>query len=376
MWALMALSAEGPVDLLTAGCPDLVRMNSVYETSLEEGKIAIRRAQRVHWLGPLNNASACQGARFQRLCRAVARDYNLLVSAYNLCDFGIPALHFIGDFSWDADVRTEFDIAPRHGGRFIYRDTIFRRWYLALSKWIARPSGRNLFGGEDRIVANSRWSSEILLRGYGVRCDVVYPPVTAPAAGSMAWSEREAGFVCLGRISYEKRIERVVDILSRVRTLGHNIHLHIVGPIGRDPYGDVVRTLVRENAAWVFAEGGVAGEEKWSILHRHRFGIHGRPGEAFGIAIAEQVKAGCIPFVPNSGGQTEIVGHDGLCYADTDDAVRKIDRVLRREALQNELLRHLVGQGRLFGVEQFLAGFREQVQLFLEQRALREGRNA
>ena len=81
-------------------------------------------------------------------------------------------------------------------------------------------------------------------------------------------------------------------------------------------------------------EGPRAGKEKEKLLTGHRFAVHGRREEAFGIAVAEIVKAGCVTFVPDEGGPPEIVGDAALCYADTADAVQKIDAVLRSDTEQ------------------------------------------
>ena len=43
-------------------------------------------------------------------------------------------------------------------------------------------------------------------------------------------------------------------------------------------------------------------------MAQHRYGIHTMENEHFGIGVAEMVRAGCIPFVHDSGGPVEIVG--------------------------------------------------------------------
>jgi glycosyltransferase involved in cell wall biosynthesis len=65
------------------------------------------------------------------------------------------------------------------------------------------------------------------------------------------------------------------------------------------------------------------------------------------------VKGGCIVFVPNGGGQTEIVNHPALIYEDDDDAVRKIETVLAGAALQESLREHLSQAAQRFSIENF-----------------------
>ena len=112
-------------------------------------------------------------------------------------------------------------------------------------------------------------------------------------------------------------------------------------------------------------EGRRFGEEKTNLLCQHSFGINACRGEAFGISVAEMVKAGCIPFVPNEGGQVEIVNHSALTYNNIEDAVKKIDAVLRQSRLQAELRDHLARQGAKFSVNSFMIGLRETVEEFL-----------
>ena len=57
----------------------------------------------------------------------------------------------------------------------------------------------------------------------------------------------------------------------------------------------------------------------------HRYGIHGMREEHFGMAPAELARAGCIVWVPQGGGQMEIVGHEpALMFSTDSEAVEKI----------------------------------------------------
>jgi glycosyltransferase involved in cell wall biosynthesis len=242
--------------------------------------------------------------------------------------------------------------------------------YLASAGFVAGHSGYD--GRDDLVVANSRWTADVLRSRRGMNIDrVIYPPVVG-SASQVPWEGREAGFTILGRVSPEKRIDRVIDIIGRVRACGHDVHLHIIGPIGTDAYGALVRRKVDQNAAWCFGDGAKAGAEKMNMLAKHRYAIHGRDGEAFGIAVAEQVLAGCIPFVPDSGGPPEIVGHADLCYRDEDEAVAKITAVLQSEARQQSLREHLSQQAGRFATETFMREFRAMVADFVELRGIRD----
>jgi glycosyltransferase involved in cell wall biosynthesis len=106
------------------------------------------------------------------------------------------------------------------------------------------------------------------------------------------------------------------------------------------------------------------------LLAGHRFGIHARPNEPFGIAVAEMVQAGCLVFVPKGGGQVEIVNHPALIYADEADAVEKIDAVLACEDEQQKLLDHLRQGSNSFSLKTFVGTMRRVVAEFAEQQVL------
>ena len=72
-------------------------------------------------------------------------------------------------------------------------------------------------------------------------------------------------------------------------------------------------------------QGPVQGDAKRALLRGHRFGIHCRSHEPFGIAVAELAAAGCVTFVPDGGGQVEIVDHPDLIYTSPEAAIEKID---------------------------------------------------
>lgn len=371
LWGVQALNETCEVALVTA-CRvaenDFRELNQFYGTRLDPAAFQVLEAPVLPGMRGNGPGAALRGSLFQRFCRKVAKQFDVLISTYNLCDFGVPAIQFIADFCWDRELQRECDPTPLEARRWIHRESLLRRAYLALSRLLAPRSGRNLFGGEDLIVANSHWTHRVMQERYGIQdAPVIYPPVVAEFP-IVPYEQKEFGFVAIGRIAREKRIETMIGILRRVRDRGHDLHLHLIGSIEESPYGRMVRRLCAENSTWVFAEGQKAGDQKARLLTGHRFGIHACRWEAFGISVAEMVKAGCIPFVPDSGGQVEIVDEPSLCYRDADDAVAKIDGLLRNEARQHELSVRCADRGRRFSAEQFMQRFRQVVEDFAVHR--------
>ena len=370
LWGIQALKDEYDVTLITAGTFDLAALNAYYGTSLRAEDFDVVQVPLPPFLRRSARAAAWRGAWFQRWCRKLAPRFDVHIGGYGPTDFGVPALHFIADFSWDDELREA--LHPRAPG-FVYRDTAFRRLYLCVARWLARPSGRDLFAGEDRLVAVSPWVAETMQRRHGVACDVIHSPVPG-SFPRRSLAEREHSFVCLGRLSPEKRIEEVVSILERVRARGHVLRLHVVGGGEDTPYTRALGRLVAERSNWVTMEGRLHGSDKVEVLAGRRFGLHACRGDAFPGALVEMMKAGCIPWAHRSGGQVAILEDDALLYGDADEAVEKIDRTLRDPALQQRLHEDVLRRSERYAVERFVREIRALVRDWAGARGLRPGR--
>ena len=366
VWSIEAMKHDHDVSVVTCGRVDIPALNKFYGTRLAQGDFHVRRHPLSFLLGSTTRIAALRGALHDRFCRAIASQFDLMISGYNIVDFGVPGIHLIVDFSWDEKVRRASDPSPSGVAGLVYRDNPLRKCYLACARMLQRASGRDPFARDNLFLANSRWTADMMRQRHGVEARVLYPPVADDFAQA-PFGARENGFVYIGRISPEKRVEDVIAILSKVRSLGHDVHLHIAGRIGTDPYGRRVRRLCLEHRGWVFAEGQCSGEKKKELLAAHRFGINACPREGFGISVAELVKAGSIVFVPREGGQAEIVAHPMLTFDGLEDAVRKIGTVLCQQELQQELSRHLAKRGMAFSTVNFMDGMRQAVSLFLKE---------
>lgn len=365
LWAIEALKADHDVTLLTTGPAPWTELNARYGTTIKPGEVSVQRPYTARLFGGYPGA-ALTGALHERFCHGMANRFDVLLSAYNPCDFGRPAIHRIADFGWSDALREQTGEQADKARGLIHRDTPLRRMYLALARGFRARSGRDLFDGGDLFIVNSDWTGRMMSEHHPrARWTRIYPPV-ADSFEPLSWKERENGFVCLGRISHEKRLETIIAILDRVRLLGHRIHLHIIGPSDGTPYARTIEDLCRQHGEWVMMEGARHGAGKARLLSTHRYAIHGRRFEPFGIAVAEMVKAGCIAFVPDNGGPPEIVNDERLCYRDADDAVSKIGAVLRDEALQGTLHDHMLARGTCFDVTAYQEGIRRTVRDMLE----------
>ena len=365
LWAVEALKDRAAVSLITGGPVDLARLNDYYGTHIDAGEVSIYRAPMPLGLG---NSSKFSGLRWRftdRFCKRIAPDFDLVINTYGPCDFGVPAVQCIADFSFVEEWRNTLNPVLASHRRWWYGDSPLRRAYLGLCNLISTidPEAwrRNL------TLANSSWTAALLKEKFGVGSRVLYPPVAGDGP-DVPWAERENGFVCVGRVVPEKRMDAAIRILEKVRQADHDVHLHILGGVDDSDFGRKIRQMAGQRRDWVFLEGWVAGRKKDALIAAHRFGINGLENESFGIAPAEMVREGCITFVPNGGGQTEIVDHPMLTFENEEDAVGKIATVLSSESLQETLRAHLSGQAAKFSVENFMAEIRDAVLEFLVQK--------
>ena len=79
------------------------------------------------------------------------------------------------------------------------------------------------------------------------------------------------------------------------------------------------------------------------------------------------VKGGCLVFVPNGGGQIEIVKRKELIYDSKEDAIKKIKKVLSDRNLQKDLLNFLKEHSKIFSVDEFKRKTKEIIKKFLEK---------
>ncbi|HWA96671.1 MAG TPA: glycosyltransferase family 4 protein [Terracidiphilus sp.] len=361
MWLIEALKRDCEITIITTGGWDLADLNAYYGTHISDDEVTVRIAP-VPRLIRNRSAAAIRGACFQRFAHQVAGEYDVRISSYNPTDWGLPAIHFIADFSWNAKIRER--LHPQSPG-LIYKDTILRRIYLDMAEMCARPSGRDVLH-DGVLIANSGWTSKVIRESFNIDCaGVVYPPVWS-VFPEVAWEQKEFAFVMIGRIAPEKKVEQSIAILNAVRSRGHAIKLRLCGRFGDDLYAKRIAQICEEHSQWIVLEGQVSGVRKAQILSSCRFGIQATSAESFGISIAEMVKAGAVVFAHDDGGQAEILNHPSLLFKSEDDAVNKICDVLSLEQKCTALRANLANQAQLFSASAFIQGARQCVASFLE----------
>ncbi|MEF8781017.1 MAG: glycosyltransferase [Haloferacaceae archaeon] len=195
---------------------------------------------------------------------------------------------------------------------------------------LAGPDRDDLAGAA--LLANSGWTADVVERIYGVRPDVVHPPVDR-IEGGLPWADRENGIVVVGRIAPDKRVREAIDVVDRLRDRGRDVHLHVVGAAPRAYRGYVERVAAAAGERpYVSLERDVDRERLERLLTSHRYGLNLKPEEHFGMSVAEYVAAGMIAFAPASGGQQEVLdGRTDRLFASVDGAVDLIDAAIAND---------------------------------------------
>ena len=358
-WLIEALKRDYRLTLLTWEPVDFAAVNRFFGTELQASEfeaVTTPRAAR------LANFSPTPVVRLKLLyllmqARRRADRFDAVMWASNEADLGprgIQYVHFPGD---------------------LLREPELIRWYHFSAIVRAYDAiGERLTGfSVDRMkrnltLANSEYTARAIREMFGIEPLVVYPPAIGKFA-DVPWEQRKDGFVCVGRIIPWKRIELMIEILSAVRAAGPQVHFHVAGKGDSPEYVASIRRLVEANAPWVHLHEDLSRPELVELIASHRYGIHAMQGEPFGMAVAELISGGCVTFVPNSGGQVEIVGNDErLTYSSPEDAVNKILRALRDPDHQASLRSHIASRRNLFGAERFVSRIRQVVADYLRER--------
>ncbi|WP_276272937.1 glycosyltransferase family 4 protein [Haloarcula litorea] len=293
-------------------------------------------------------------ALFDRYASNRGQDFDLRFSTYNEYVLAPPSILYIHHPNYYPGT---FPDSPE-------RDGFKRRLYDDFSRWVAGFDFDEL--ADSRLLANSEWTAERFADHYGHRPEVLYPPVDTTGLDGLPWDDREDGFVAITRISPDKRVLDGIEILDELRERGHDLHLHVVGSITHEKYYEEVQAIAAERP-YVTVEGELPREELTDLVGCHKYGLHTKPAEHFGIAVAELVAGGTVPFVPEEGGQREIVSVDDLSWKSTAEAVDAIEAVVTDPYRQADLRARLPDVEERFGCDRFRDAIRDIVAEELER---------
>jgi glycosyltransferase involved in cell wall biosynthesis len=293
-------------------------------------------------------------AFLHRTAKQYARDFDLCIGAHGEIDFGRPGFQYVHHPAF----------APK---RFLRRYGVFvgksvvDRVRVAESLYrvvLFLVSGDRRRGFRRNVTAvNSHFMRKFVREVYGLEADVVYPVfLKKEKLGGLPWEQRRFRLVALGRIAPDKGYAGLIDIFARVQRKYPAAEFLIMGESADPVYEESLREHARAAGVAVSFEPNAGSTQVWETLSSSMFFVHGRKFEHFGIAILEAVAAGCLAFVHDSGGQTEIVRSPLLRYKEPADVVQGMELLLQDAGVRNRTvkeLRHTAEEflGRDFGKE-------------------------
>jgi glycosyltransferase involved in cell wall biosynthesis len=286
----------------------------------------------------VGNLGALDVAAVNRLARKKTGSYDLVVSTMSEMSFKTPSVQYVHYPNFNRSM-----IEPERGQ--------VARVYERVNRAIA---GTNALARRSHTyIANSRWTADRFKRIYAEQPKVVYPPVDTSEFVPLPWDQRENGVLIVGRVAPDKRLIKVIEAFARLCRDGYDGHLRIVGPIHDAEYGERVKQKAKATDAVRF-DGRISRSKLVMAMSEYRYAIHGKRNEHFGMVVAEFIAAGMLPFVANSGGQTEIIGNNELLTYDKWSELReKFLSVSNDREMQLRLRKRLPDVTSQFGQERF-----------------------
>jgi glycosyltransferase involved in cell wall biosynthesis len=330
-WVIEALRRDHRLTLLAWEPPDLASVNRHFGTSLVPGDFTL----------------VLPSAAVRRLVAWSPLPAALLKHAL----LGRPGIQYVHYPKLDPG-RPDVDLQWYHGAPLVAA-------YRAFTRRLGRTTDAGVRA--NLTLVNSAYTAARVRELYGIEPVVLYPPVPGEFP-AVPWHARNDGVVAIGRLSPEKRLADVVHAVHLARRGGADLDLHLIGSEGDRAYLDEVRALVREHAAWVHLHLDLARDELLHLVAAQRYGLHAMIDEPFGIAVAEMLRAGCIPFVHASAGPREIVGDDPrLLFRDPAEAAQRLLAVHRDPAAQDALRASLAVRAQEFSTTRFVDELRTLV---------------
>jgi glycosyltransferase involved in cell wall biosynthesis len=368
-WTLEALRRDYDVTLLTAAPFDLAALNRTFGTSLTAQDFRIRSIppvlRQILAFDP-DPGSVQQYCYLMRMVKRMRRDFDCVLTTDNEADLGETALQYVHVPNFEhvyPRLAPNMEL-PLRGKLAAWRDGRIRPW-MAIADFSFDRMKRN------RTLVNSDWTGRRVRQLYQIDTVTLYPPSPGKFP-DVAWEDREDGFVVIGRLNPDKRPDWCLRVLKTVRRWFPQIKLHIAGTASRfwdeAAFRRKLIPLVAANSSWATLHENLSREELQRLVVGCKYGMHAMRDEHFGMAVAEMVRAGSIPFVHNSGGPLEIVDFDSrVIYDSEEDAARKIVSVLGSPAAQADISAKLAQIRDRFRPEAFVSGMRDEVARMLRR---------
>jgi GNAT superfamily N-acetyltransferase len=249
---------------------------------------------------PLRRGYAYRTIAHNWLLRNALGDYDLIVNSNDFVGFlprDVRRMHY-----FHFPLRTSFGVMPRYQKRGPRLVAIVARWAADRFDGAILP--------RDILLANSRFTRQRVSQLWpDASVDLLYPPVDLPA--TYAEGHRDIDVVTLGNIAPDNQQQEQDEIAAAIpkRRFG------IIGGVRSRSYARRVERAVREKGLTnVTLAFDAPGRRVSNFLARSQVFLQLKASDHFGIAVAQAIGHGCIPIVPDSGAQVELVTESALRF--------------------------------------------------------------
>ncbi len=206
-------------------------------------------------------------------------------------------------------------VLSTHGG-FFHTD-----WHSSFKKMYFRTVTRSALRGVDRVIACSP-RDERMFAPVTRRICLIENGIDFPVFADVKKNIRAEELLFVGRISKNKRVDRLIDALALVRKTRPGARLTIIGPDWeglQEELEELAAGLALESA--VNFTGELARGEMLAALARARLFVSASEYEAFGLSAVEAMATGTVPLLNDIEAFREFIddGRNGF-LASFDDA--------------------------------------------------------
>ena len=226
----------------------------------------------------------------------------------------------------------------------------------------------------DAVICNSRLTKKFIDEEYGVKSQVIYPPV---AVEEFKPGQKKNIILSVGRFSrlmQAKRHDVLIDSFTQMTEGLDDWQLILAGgtDVGKDKaFEELKKSLkgfpieIKENPSFselkkLYAQAKIF----WTAAG---FGVDENKEpervEQFGITTVEAMAAGCVPIVINKGGQPEIVNHNqnGLLWKSKQELIEQTLKIIKDNKLREKLAKAAQKRAKDFSQKRFCHEFRKIV---------------
>jgi glycosyltransferase involved in cell wall biosynthesis len=191
--------------------------------------------------------------------------------------------------------------------------------------------------GVDKVICNSQFSAKLYEKTFKKVPEVVVPPI---CTAKFSTGNKENLVTCVGVFTPRKRFERTIEAIALSKS---KPKLAIIGSL--PPGGDIYMSYLKRLSKQLGIEERVSFypnsnfTELREIISRSKICVSNGI-EYFGIALVEQMAAGCVPVVYKWTAPWEDIvaeGKFGFGFETCEDLANIIDQILSNEGLQTKM---------------------------------------